>query len=88
MKVAAHVSGELGADDACALFAAMLAGDVADPELAAILAAWQQRRATLAETSGFLRALDAHTGRLEVSREGPRPIVLAASRGIHGQVRI
>jgi anthranilate phosphoribosyltransferase len=81
VKAATREGGELGAEDACALFAAMLAGEVAAPELSAILAAWEDRRASLAEIIGFMRALDAHTGRLEVSREGPRSVVLPAARG-------
>lgn len=73
--------GELGAEDAHALFAAMLAGDLVPRELAAILAAWRNRPLSLAETIGFVRALDAHTCRLDVPTDGARPIVLPAHHG-------
>ena len=77
IRAAAREGGELGVEDARVLFAAMLAGEVAPRELGAILAAWRRRRASLAEMTGFMRALDAHAGRLEKPHEGPRPVVLA-----------
>jgi anthranilate phosphoribosyltransferase len=88
MQATAHEGAELGQEEARALFAALLAGEIAEPEYSAIRAAWQRRRASLAELGGFMRALDAHTGRLEVSREGPRPVVLAASRGTLRQANL
>jgi len=88
MRAATRDGGELGAEGACALFAAMLEGAVAPRELAAILAAWQGRRATLAEMTGFMRALDANTGRLERPHEGPRPVLLPAFHGIRRQANL
>ncbi len=86
--VAAQQGSELGVDDARALFAAMLAGEIAPQELERILAAWRRRRASLAEMSGFMRALDAHSGRLEAPHEGPRPIVLPAYHGTRRQANL
>jgi anthranilate phosphoribosyltransferase len=88
MKAAAREGGELDAGDACALFAAMLAGELAPRELSAILTAWQTRRASLAEITGFMRALDAHTARLEMPRDRPRPVVLPAFHGTHRQANL
>ena len=81
IRTATREGSELGAEDACVLFAAMLGGEVAPRELSAITAAWQGRRASLAEMTGFMRALDAQTGRLEKRHEGPRPVVLPAYHG-------
>ena len=66
----------------------MLAGEVAPRELEQILAAWRRRRASLAEMTGFMRALDAHSGRLEVLHEGPRPILLPAYHGTRRQANL
>ena len=79
---------ELGTDEARALFAAMLAGEVVPDELSAILIAWQRRRFSLAETTGFMRALDAHAGRLEMPHDGPRPVLLPAYRGTRRQANL
>ena len=74
-----------GVEEACRVFAAMLALEVAPRELATFLAAWRGRRAALAETTGFMRALDAHVGRLEMPRDRPRPVLLPAYHGARRQ---
>ena len=88
IRTAAREGGELGAEDARVLFAAMLAGEVAPRELSQILVAWQSRRASLAEMTGCMRALDAHAGRLENPPEGPRPVLLPAYRGTRRQANL
>jgi anthranilate phosphoribosyltransferase len=85
IRAAAREGGELGAEDARGLFAAMLAGEVAPHDLSPILAAWQARRASLAEMTGFMRALDAHTARLDRPHDGPRPVLLPAYHGTRHQ---
>lgn len=87
-RAAARDGVELGADDARALFAAMLAGEVAPRELSAILAAWRDRRVSRGEISGFVRALDAHAGRLEAPPDGPRTVVLATAQGTLRQANL
>lgn len=87
-RAAAREGGELGSEDARLLFAAMLAGEVPPHDLAPILAAWRARRASLAELTGFMRALDAHSGQLEESHEGPRPILLPAYHGTRRQANL
>ncbi len=88
IRAAARQGGELGADDARALFAAMLAGEVAPHEFAPVLAAWRHRRGSLAEITGFMRALDAHAAGLECPPEGPRPVVLATYHGTSRQANL
>ena len=85
---AARKGSELGVDDARALFAGMLAGEVAASDLEQILASWRRRRASLAELTGFMRALDAHLGRLEAPHEGPRPILLPSYHGTRRQANL
>jgi anthranilate phosphoribosyltransferase len=88
IRVAVQGGSELGVDNARVLFAAMLAGEVAQRDLEQILAAWRRRRASLAELTGFMRALDAHSGRLEEPHEGPRPILLPAYHGTRRQANL
>lgn len=85
---AAREGGELGVDDARVLFAAMLAGEVGPNDLERILAAWRRRRASLAELTGFMRALDAHLRRLEAPHEGLRPILLPSYHGTRRQANL
>jgi len=88
IRAAARDGGGLGTEEAGVLFAAMLAGEVAPHELSRILAAWRGRRASLAEVTGFVRALDAHTGRLEKPHDGPRPVLLPAYHGTLRQANL
>lgn len=80
--------GELGSEDARSLFGAMLAGELAPHELAPIVDAWRARRASVAEVTGFMRALDAHALRLDSPSERPRPVVLPAYRGTRRQANL
>ena len=72
---------DLPDDDAQTLFAAMLADEVPALELGAILVALRLKGESLAETQGFLRALDAHTGRLVAPADTPRTVVLPTYNG-------
>lgn len=74
-------AGGLDAAAAQALLAELLAGAVEPGELAAPTGPWPPRPATLAETTGFVRALDAHTARLDVVADAVRPVLLPAGRG-------
>lgn len=73
--------GGLDTDGAQALYAALLAGDMPSSDVETVTAAWRARRATLAETTGFVRALDARTARLERPADAPRPVLLPAYHG-------
>lgn len=72
---------DLDADNAQRLFAAMLAGEIPPLERDALLIAYRVEGGALAERVGFLRALDAHAGRLDVPAERARPVVLASYAG-------
>jgi anthranilate phosphoribosyltransferase len=67
--------------DARAMMAAMLAGEVPDPDLAAMLVALRAKGETLDETLGFLDALGAALATLEAPPERPRPVVLPSYHG-------
>lgn len=88
IRAATHEGGGLGADDACELFAAMLAGAVGPHALSETFAVWRNRRTSLAETMGFMRALNAHAARLERPSEGPRPVILPACHGTRRQANL
>lgn len=72
---------DLGDDDAQELFAAMLGGEVPALELGAILIALRIKGESLAETRGFMRALDAHVGRLVAPADSPRTVILPTYNG-------
>ena len=80
-----HGFRDLSVDDAQALFAAMLADEVPALELGAILIAMRIKGESLAETTGFMRAVDAHVGRLAPPRDRPRPVVLPSYNGARRQ---
>ena len=82
-RIGGHTRGARDLDEsrAFALFAAMLAGDVPTLELGAILIALRLKGESLAETVGFMRALDAQVGRLEAPSDRPRPVVLPSYNG-------
>ena len=88
IRVAAQEGSELGVADARVLFAAMLAGEVSPNDLEQILAAWRRRRVSLAELTGFMRALDAHSARMEAPHEGLRPILLPSYHGTRRQANL
>ena len=72
---------DLAENEARALFVAMLAGGVSPPELRAIVLAFRVKGESLVEMIGFMRALDAHIGRLEAAVDRPRPVVLPSYDG-------
>jgi anthranilate phosphoribosyltransferase len=76
---------DLPGDDARALFAAMLAGEVPAAELRAILVAVAGHRGSVGQTIGFLRALAANAARLDAPADLPRPVVLPAHDGTRAQ---
>jgi len=76
------------AASAHALLAALLGGEVPPSESAALVAALSARGPLLPELTGYVRALDAHAGRLEMPGDGPRPVVLAAYAGTRRQANL
>lgn len=72
---------DLDEDSAFMLFAAMLAGEVPALELGAILIALRIKGESLVEMQGFMRALDAHVGRLQAPTDWPRPVILPTYNG-------
>ena len=71
----------LAVNDAQALFAAMLGGEVPPLEIGEILIALGDKGETLAETIGFMRAVDADIGRLAAPRGRSHPVVLPSYGG-------
>jgi anthranilate phosphoribosyltransferase len=71
----------LDEETACALFAAILSGEVHAPERDAVLDSLQSKGGSLVEMRGFMRALDAHVGRLEAPADRPRPVILPTFAG-------
>jgi anthranilate phosphoribosyltransferase len=76
---------DLGEENAYALLAAILAGEFPAAELGAVSGALQSRGASLIEMRGFMRALDAHVGRLEAPADRPRPVILPTGSGARRQ---
>jgi len=76
-----HGARSLGREDARALMAAMLAGEVPDLELGAILIAMRLKGESLDETLGFLDALAPSVAALDAPPERPRPVVLPSYNG-------
>ena len=74
-------TGDPSEENAHALFAAVLSGEVPAAELRAVLGALQIKDASLVEMQGFMRALDAHVGRLEAPADRPRPVILPTCGG-------
>jgi anthranilate phosphoribosyltransferase len=77
----AHGARSLGREDARALMTAMLAGEVPDLELGAILIAMRLKGESLDETLGFLDALGPSVAALDAPAERPRPVVLPSYNG-------
>ena len=73
-------SRDLAEADAEALFAAMLAGEVPEMELGALLIAYRIKGESPAELRGFMRALAAHTLPL-VGPAGAIPVLLPSYNG-------
>lgn len=78
---AARGTLDLGDEDACALFAAILAGRIPAVERDAVLGALPIKGASLGAMRGAMRALDDHVGRLDASADWPRPVVLPTCGG-------
>lgn len=76
-----HGARSLGRDDARTLMAAMLAGEVPDLELGAILIAMRLKGESLDETLGFLDALQPTIVALDAPPDRPRPVVLPSYNG-------
>jgi anthranilate phosphoribosyltransferase len=68
-----------------ALMNAMLSSAIAPRRVEAIVRAYGERRPSLAETIGFMRALDAHVRPLQALAERPRPVVLPSYSGTRAQ---
>lgn len=81
---AATRAGGLAAGDARALFAMLLDDELAASGAAALPAEWPDRRATPAELTGFVAALDGHTRKLERVGDAVRPVLLPS---LHGTLR-
>ncbi len=75
-----HGARALPADDARELFAAMLAGEVLDLELGALLIAYRIKGESLDELRGFMGALSSHSIRL-TAPPGPLPVLLPSYNG-------
>ena len=76
---------DLGLENARALFAAILAGEVSATELGAASGALRSKGESLVEMQGFMRALDAHVGRLAATADRPRPVILPTGSGARHQ---
>ena len=76
---------DLGEQRSQALMQAMLDGEMAPRGVEAIVRAYGERRPALAETIGFMRALDARVRPLQALAERPRPIVLPSYSGTRAQ---
>lgn len=74
-------SRPLAADDARALYGAMLDGGVPDLELGAIVIALRVKGESAEEMGGFLDALDARVPALRLPFGRPRPVVLPTYNG-------
>lgn len=75
-----NAARDLNRDDAHALFAAMLAGDVPDLQLGAVLMALRIKGESLQELAGFLEACEASYTHLTVPA-GTVPLVIPAYNG-------
>ena len=77
----------LGEDAAEALFAHLLDDEVPDMELGAILLCMRVKGEAADEISGFKRAMDARTARIEVP-PGPRCVLLPTYNGARKQANL
>ncbi len=71
----------LSTDDARALYAAMLAGDVSDVELGAVLLAYRLKGETAAELAGMLTAAHASLIPLKAPQDLRRPVSIPSYNG-------
>src|SRR6188472_438238 len=75
-----NAAGDLNRDDARALFTAMLAGEIPDLQLGAILIALRIKGESLEELAGFLDACEACYAHL-IAPQGTVPVVIPAYNG-------
>ncbi|HTE14323.1 MAG TPA: DNA-binding protein YbiB, partial [Burkholderiales bacterium] len=75
-----NTARDLNREDARALFAAMLAGEIPDLQLGAVLMALRIKGESLEELAGFLEACEASYPRLTVP-PGTVPLVIPAYNG-------
>jgi anthranilate phosphoribosyltransferase len=75
-----NAAGDLNRDDARALFAAMLAGEIPDLQLGAVLIALRIKGESLEELAGFLEACEACYAHL-IAPAGMAPVVVPAYNG-------
>jgi anthranilate phosphoribosyltransferase len=80
-----HGARDLGDDDACRMFAAMLDGAVPELELGGIMVALRIKGESVPELRGFLRAVAARMHTLKAPAGMPRPVVLASYNGARRQ---
>ncbi len=76
----AHGARPVSEDAACALFSAMLDGEVPDMELGALMMAYRIKGESVDELRGFARALSARTAKLEPP-DGLRTVLLPSYNG-------
>ncbi len=78
---------DLNRDDAQALFAAMLAGQVPELELGAVLIALRIKGESATELAGFIAAMQANTASL-AAPPGPRTVLLPSFNGARKQANL
>lgn len=78
----------LSTDDARALYAAMLAGDVSDVELGAVLLAYRLKGETAAELAGMLTAAHASLIPLKAPQDVRRPVSIPSYNGARKQANL
>ena len=81
-------AGDLGEEDARALFSAMLDGGVPDLELGACLIALRMKTESLSETLGFYAAISERLYTLRPPVAGVRPLVFATYNGARREANL
>lgn len=78
----------LDTEAAASLFGDMLDGKVPDLELGAIIIALRVKSESLAELTGFKRAMDARCAQIPVPEGGPRCVILPTYNGARRQANL
>jgi len=81
----AHGARDLGEEDSCRMFAAMLDGAVPELELGGIMIALRIKGESVAELRGFQRAAVERMQHLAAPAGAPRPVVLPSYNGARRQ---
>ncbi len=81
-------SRDLGYNEACSLFGAMLDGGVPDLELGAIMQSLRFKTEALAELLGFHAALDERIAQLKSPDPGLKPVVIPSYNGARRQANL